>query len=64
MDSFDLEHYRSEGWARAEGIFSNSECCDLVQYMLDLQTGKILLDGFEQRGIDEWHRTHLSLIHI
>ena len=58
MSSFDVEHYRSEGWARSEGIFSDRECCDLIEYMLGLQTGKILLDGFEQRGSDEWHRTH------
>tara|TARA_B100000579_G_scaffold304887_1_gene254721 strand:+ start:1893 stop:2606 length:714 start_codon:yes stop_codon:yes gene_type:complete len=58
MNSFDIEHYRREGWAPSERVFGADECDNFIEYMLGLQDGKILLEGFEKRGSEEWQRTH------
>ena len=50
MNSFDIQHYRREGWAPSERVFGADECDNFIEYMLGLKEGKILLEGFEKRG--------------
>ena len=58
MNTLDSEHYRREGWAVVEGVFTADECEGLVAHMLDLHAGKKSLEGFAPRADDELQRTH------
>lgn len=54
----DIEAYRRDGFTVVEGVFAADKCETFVAYMMDLQAGRRVLEGFAARAADEWGRTH------
>ena len=54
----DIEAYRRDGFTVVEGVFAADKCEAFVAYMMDLQAGRRVLEGFAARAADEWGRTH------
>ena len=50
--------YEERGFTVLPGLFGRRECADFIGHMMDLHAGRKQLDGFAERGPEEWGRTH------
>jgi len=50
--------FEEHGFVSLRGIFDASECEVIIHHMMDLQSGRKRLEGFEPRASDDWRRTH------
>jgi len=58
LTSSQKEYYSQKGYVILRDVFSQAECDDFIEYMMDLHAGRRKLNGFTLRQADEWGRTH------
>ena len=49
----DIEAYRRDGFTVVEGMFTADKCESFLAYMMDLQAGRITVEGYAPRDPDD-----------
>ena len=50
------EEYQRDGYTIVRGAFTDDECDEFIQYMMDLQARKFSVEGYRPSGPDDWDR--------
>ena len=63
ITSTHQKQYAQDGYTMVKSGFSADECDHFIDYMMDLHTGRIKIEGYPPRQPDDWSRLISRSLH-